>query len=235
MSDTPLSSIQEILERTFFHRIRQEVVDKGYLPDISDTITFPDTELGWTAWLSAIQNIITNKGFAIEIFNAGTTEARGIKKLPRIVLHSDSFLPGALGGDPLRTFKDNTTYYTAEVTPPQTVDFFIDTHLIADNINQIRILHSILALALPTRGYLPFYNDETRSIFIRNIGYYNADSIEEGIIEKVYTYEIPDCWGSENVEKFETIAKISEITLNTNMQKYMDRTWGFDTDPLVVD
>lgn len=231
MSDTALSNIQEIIERTLFEKIRVEVVDKGYLPDVT---LYTDDDPGWSQWGIDIDTIVTNKGFAIEVFNAGISESRGVKKLPRFVINVGSFLPGALGGDPQRFFQDQGVDYTALVTPPQTADFYLDVSVVVGSISQLRILHSILSLAIPKRGYHKFYNDTTNSFFVRNINYYDADNDAEGILEKVYGYEIPDCWDTEDTEFTASIAKMTEITLNTNVQKYMDGSWGYDSTPLIV-
>jgi hypothetical protein len=234
MSATALTSIQEIIERSLFEIIRLEIVDKGYLPDVADTGTYPDTDPGWTQWETDISAIVTSMGFAIELFSGGNPEAKGIMKLPRIVLNPGNFLPGALGGDPRRFFEDKTTHYQALVTPPQTVDFYLNFHLISETIAQARILNAILALAVPRRGYIPWYNDGTKTFFARYLNYYDQSDTDQGVIEHVYAYEVPDAWDREDVESYATIAKINEITLNTNLQKYMDRTWGHDSDPLVV-
>jgi len=234
MSATPLTNIQEIIERSLFHRIRQELVDKSYLPDISDTGTYPDTAIGWAQWESDMNDIVTNMGFSIEVFSSGSNEAKGIKKVPRIVMEPGNFLPGALGGDPQRYFNDQGVDYQALVTPPQTVDFYINFCLATNSTKQARLLNAIMSLAIPRRGYIPWYNDANKTFFARYLNYYNRTDTDEGIIEHVYAYEIPDAWDQEDVEAYSSIAKISEITLNTNLQKYMDRTWGYDTTPLVV-
>jgi len=231
MSTTALTDIQEIIERTLFEKIRQEVVDKGYLPDIT---LYTDDASGWASWETDIATIVTANGFAIEIFNGGTSESRGVKKVPRFVMNVGSFLPGALGGDPQRFFSDQGTDYTALVTPPQTTDFYVDVNLVAGSIAQLRIMNAILSLAIPRRGYHKFFNDPTRSFFVRNLDYYDADNEDDGIMEKVYGYQIPDCWDAEDVEFATGIAKMTEITLNTNVQKYMDGSWGHDSTPLVV-
>lgn len=234
MSATALSGIQELIERSIFEILRLELVDKGYLPDIIDTDTYPDDTTGWAAWKAAITTIVNSKGFAIELFSGGSSDARGIKKVPRIVINCGNFLPGALGGDPRRFFQDQGTHYSALVTPPQTVDFYLNFHLVSNTIEQARVLNDMIALAIPRRAYLPWYSDATKTFFIRYLNYHNLEDEDQGIIEHVYAYEIPDAWDRNDVEVNEIIAKISEITLNTNVQKYMDRTWGYDSDPLVV-
>jgi len=231
MSTTPLTDIQEIVERSLFERIRQELIDKGYLPDVT---IYSDDAAGWVSYKAAIDAIVISKGYSVELFNTGIADSRGTKKLPRIVINCGSFLPGSLGGDPRRFFEDQGADYKALVTPPQTVDYYVDFHLVAGSIEQIRLMNSLLSVAVPRRGYIAFWNDSTTSFFARNIGYYDADNDDEAIIEKVFGYEIPDCWDAGYIEAYASIAKMSEITLNTNIQKYMDRTWGHDADPLVV-
>jgi len=237
MSDTALATVQEIIERSLFEAIRVELVDKLYLPDIADNVTYPNTQIGWDKWKADIKTIADGaKGFAIEIFSGGSSESRGIEKIPRIVMDSGNFLSGALGGDPRKYFLDQGIGepYKALVTPPQTVDFYINFHLISNTIAQSRILNSLLALAIPRRGYLPWYNSLSNLFFIRYLNYFDQSDIQQGIIEHVYAYEIPDAWDREDIELAGTIAKISEITLNINLQKYMDGSWGYDSDPMVI-
>jgi len=234
MSATALTDIQELIERSLFHAVRQEVVDKGYLPDVSDDVTYTDDQAGWDQWEADITTIVAGLGFAIEVFNAGSNEAKGIKKVPRIVIETGNFLPGALGGDPRRFFVDGGSDYQAKVTPPQTTDFYLNFCLVSNTAAQARILNAILALAIPRRGYIPWWTDGTKTFFARYLNYYNRTDTDEGIIEHVYAYEIPDAWDHEDIEVIASVAKINEITLNTNLQKYMDRTWGHDTTPLIV-
>lgn len=236
MSATLLSGIQEIIERSLFETIRKEIVDKGYLPDISNPILYPDNQTGWDQWKSDISGIVSSLGFAIELFSVGSNEHKGVKKVPRIVLEAGNFLPGALGGDPRRYFVDAGTTYNAKITPPQTVDFYINFCIVGDTAQQVRIMNAILALSIPRRGYIPWYNDSTKTFFARFLNYYDRTDEDEGIIEHVYAYEIPDAWDQDDRDDplHPTIAKINEITFNTNIQKYMDRTWGYDSTPLVV-
>lgn len=236
MSTTPLSSIQEIIERSLFEAIRQEIVDKGYLPDVSNTVRFPDDQTGWDQWQTDIDDIVTSLGFAVELFSVGSNEAKGVKKVPRIVLEAGNFLPGALGGDPRRYFVDAGSEWNAKITPPQTTDFYINFCVVSNTAAQARVLNAILALSVPRRGYIPWYNDATKSFFARFLNYYDRTDEDEGIIEHVYAYEIPDAWDMDDRDdpNHPTIANIDEITLNINVQKYMDRTWGYDSTPLIV-
>lgn len=231
MSVTPLTTIQEVIERSLFETIRLELVDKGYLPDIT---LFSDDQAGYASYKAAMDIIVSTLGFAIELFSTGTNKAKDLKKVPRIVIKAGSFLPGALGGSPSKYYSDQGADYKALVTPPQTVDFYIDYHLVAETISQERILASILALAIPRRTYITRYDDATKSFFSRYLNYYDIDEADEGISEKVYKYEIPDCWDSEDREVDASVAKLNEVTLHMNIQKYRDGSWGYDTDDLIV-
>ena len=41
MSLTPLTEIIKLVDRSVFHSIRQEIVDKGFIPDILETVDVP--------------------------------------------------------------------------------------------------------------------------------------------------------------------------------------------------
>jgi len=235
MSDIAISTLQENLERSIFETIRLELVDKGYLPDITDTVRYPQSSSGMANWNSDLNTIKNDKGFYIELYGTGIGESKGIKSTPRIVIESDNFLPGALGGDPLKSFIWNTdnNNYDVYITPPQSVDFYINFRLVANSIKQLRILNSLLAISIPRRAYIKFIYDSTKSFFIRYLNYYQEDQESSGVLEHVYAYEIPDCWDRED-NNLESIASINELTLNINLQKYMDGSWGYYTDELKV-
>lgn len=232
MSSTALSDIQELIERTVFERIRTELVDKGYLPDIA---IYDDTPVGVDQWESDLSDIVTSKGFAVELFSQGSNFSKGIKKIPRIVIKTGNFLEGDLGGDPRRFFEEGADgKYLAKVTPPQTADFYLDVHLVSNDIAQERFLNALLALAVPKRKYLPWYSNVNETFFIRHLNYYELDDLDQGITEKVHAYQIPDCWDRGDDTVFTGISKISRIDLNFNVQKYMDGDWGHDSDTLTV-
>lgn len=230
MSATALSDTQQVVERSIFEEIRLELVDKGYLPDIT---TFTNNEAGQLLYEAAVEAIVVDKGFAIELFSTGTNKAKHVKKTPRIVMRSGSFLPGALGGSPSRYYSDQGTNYSALVTPPQTVDYYINFHLVSEDVEQERILAAILALTLQRRGYVTRIDDANKTFFCRYLNYYDGDNVDEGIIEKIYSYEIPDCWDS-NDETVDTVAKLAEVTLETRVEKYYDGSWGHDAGDMVV-
>lgn len=227
-----LSNIQEIIERSVFEAIRLVLVKYEYLPDIT---LFPDTAQGKLDYQEALATVISEKGFLIELLNENSNYKHGSKAVPRIVVNSGAFLEGELGGDPAKFFEEleNNTF-EAKVTPPQTSSFFIDIHLVSNTVQQERVINSILSEAIPKRKYLPYYNDTESKFFIRHINYYQLDDSTNGILEKVNAYEVPDCWESEYETVQVGIAKINEIKLITEINKYTDPPVPESTDTLTV-
>lgn len=230
MSATALSTVQELIENSLFEAIRLELVDKGYLPDIT---TYTNDAAGQIEWETDLK-AIADAGTAIEIISERANDKLDVKKTPRIIISSGSFLPGAIGGDPTKKFVDMGDTFSAFTTPHQTTDFYINFHLISSKTMDERILNAILALSIPKRGYVPFWSDATSSFFVKYLNYHEGRDDVDGVIEKVYSYEIQDAWDREDIEVMTNIAKMTEITLNINIQKYMDGEWGHNTDPLII-
>lgn len=294
MSTTPLSDTREVVERTLFQSIRQELVDKGYLPDInaivnstiiginqgiktftvsldvtnlyqngrqfnvvgstlnngtytvvSSVFTSPNTIItvsqnipsptlngglniflyyddtaGVAAYQAAFAPIIASKGYAIEVFGAGADWAKYQKKVPRIVIFPNQTLPGALGGNPDKIYIPvgidplAPTSYTAQVLPPQTVDFTYDIRLVHTTAQQSRVLHGITSLALPPRGYIPLYNDNTRTLYVEQYSYRNIPDPAQNIEEDIYMYKVGDLFESDNASVGPTIYPITNIEVD---------------------
>lgn len=232
-----LSDIQEIIERSIFEKLRAELILRGYLPDIT---TFTDDVAGYNNYHQAIQNISDDKGFAIELFNQSPNLDKGVKKVPRIVIVTSSSLPGALGGTPGKYFLNKGgNLFEARATPPQSVDIYVNIHLVSNSVEQYRILNSILALAIPRRGYINWYdNEETgdnNTFFCRYINQYDSDNLPKGITEKIYAYEIPDCF-DRTTEVLGEAKAINDISLETVLSRRagVDHNTGSTTVSMVT-
>jgi len=242
MSTTALSQTQEIIERSLFERIRIECVDKGYTPNIAATtgdppvLVYPNSVVGKTAFDAALASIASgSKGFAIDIFNNANNKNLGTKKIPRIVLNSDSFLQGQLGGDSTRVFRSVGETFSAYRTPPQTVNYYFNVRIVSNDVKQERILTSIMSLALPKRGYVPIYNAPSFNFFCRNINSFDLSDEGSDIIEKQFSFEVQDAWDMEDELLEENIAKLIRIELHPNVQAYRDRVFGYNSDIMVVE
>lgn len=311
MSNIPLSNSREVVERSIFHSIRKELIDKGYLSDmdalIEGNITaidqtnkvftiagdktyyfilnrnfnilndptgnngvytiasssyiggnteitvnesipssiiagkvsiyqyYDDTQ-GIADYQATIPAIITAKGFVIEIFGVGAQRAKYQKKIPRIVIIANQTLPGGLGGSPDKIFSPNNgdplnpDAFTAEVMPPQTVDMTYDIHLVSSTSEQARIMHGIIGLGMPKRGYIKQYDNPTGiPIFVNQYSYRNVPDPSDNIMEDIYMFQANDIFETSNETVGTNIAPITEITLETN-EGTPDNNTPFNTE-----
>ncbi len=222
MSSTPLNNTQELVERSFYERLRLELVSKGYLPDIT---LYPDTDVGYDNYKTAIDAVITAKGFCIELYGAGSAASKGTLKTPRITIDTISSLPGAIGGDTTYFFRDDDgDPYTHSLLPPQTVDFILHVTIVYEKIAEARIMNSIIALALPRRGYIEFYNDSGEKFFIENTGSYDRDLSRDNQSQRVIAYTVPDLYDIEERVISTNTPAIEEITVETEVNGNEDET-----------
>lgn len=212
-----LSNIQERIERTLFESIRGILIQEGYLPDIGDTVRYPEPfdEVAQTNWQTDLKTIANTKGFAIELFGASSQKSKSTKKTPRIVIMSRRSMPGDLGA-PIEGIiiqhPQDLQAYARYPLPVQSTHFQFDIHLISETIAQDRILNAVLAKSLGVKKYIPYYDDPTDRILLLQYNYFDVSDTTDAITEKVYSYEIPDIY--ETAEELISIAKMRQITVD---------------------
>lgn len=200
---------------TVIESIPSSTVD-GYL----SIYTYYDDPNGVILYKSQFAGIIATKGFAVEVFGVGADRAKYQKKIPRIVIVANQTLPGALGGAPDKIYTPigsdplAPTSYTAEVLPPQTVDYTYDIRLAHSTAQQSRVLHGITSLALPPRGYIKWYNDSTKQMFVQQFSFRNIPDPSQNIEEDVYMYRVEDIFESENSTVGTGIIPITQIDVD---------------------
>lgn len=218
-----LSNIEQALERTIFHLLRKKTVEFGYLPNIDDydientNLNIAETETErFNNDLIAITN---SKGFSIEVFNYANNQYYGTKKPPRIVVETESLLQGQLGTDTTPQYKKNIDgSFIAKQSVSLLSDFYFNVHLIANNVNEIRVLHEIMVQCLPRRGYVPWYNQDgllpSFNLLVRYLSMADYSWTAEGIIEKVYRYEIPDAHEVDDKIIIDNVSSIKQINVD---------------------
>lgn len=210
------SNIQQLVERSLFEALRKQCVEFGYLPDVS---LFQNSPSEYQRFQTALTDIQTQKGFAIEVFGVGSSQAKQLKKVPRIVILPHNVLPGSLGGAPDIFYsidQGNSERYEARVTPPQTMDYSYAIHLIWNTAEQLRVLTSILGLSVPKRGYVPIYNNVNERFFVHNIGHNQYSETMEGIHDNAYIFEITDLFDTDDRVIRTNIAKINQVDVEIN-------------------
>lgn len=208
-----LSNIEELLERSVFHLLRELVVAEGYLPNIRDydientNLTIATTEQ--TRYDNQIISIAQSMGFVIDIFGSSNNQVKDFKKAPRIVIDTVSFQPGSLGGDTTPIYVLTNGVYVKNNNPSLTSDFYYNIYVVAENIKQLRTLTAIVSAALPRRGYIKTYIDNTLqhsgNLFNYFVGSGDTSDAAEGLFEKYFNYTIPDI--------FETLPKVIDTTV----------------------
>jgi hypothetical protein len=219
----PLSEVQELVELTLFHSIRKTVVDNQYCPDI---MNYPNTSAGSTQYWADFEAITLAKGFSIEVFNNSNPDRKGAKKLPRMVMISEGYMPGEVGGDQSRFYKPIAgNQFQVLQRPPQVVDLSFKVHLVCETAMQYRICTSILANAIPTRGYIPIYQPfgsfTPCNLYIQNISYFSVPALGDSILEYVFGYVVKDVWLEEYATLLGTVPALKEIHLQLKQEQQL--------------
>jgi hypothetical protein len=201
-----LSNINDVVDKSIEEAIYQVALDNVYTPD-RDIST---TKILYDASLAAI---VIAKGFAIEIFGAASNKSRDGKKVPRIVYDNIGFVEGSIGGSAQPHYEDAGATFDKKLMPIITGDLRFKITLISKTSTQDRVLHAIMAEALPNMGRVLFYNDPTNGFILRYLYQSFNPDLKEGIIEKTYFYEAIDLFETEDKVLQTGVAKILEISV----------------------
>ncbi len=219
------SNIEEDLERSIYHRIRMKAVEYGYALDIRNYQLDPEGSLideaeqkKYDADLKALQQ---EKGFAVEIFGYSNNQNIGKKKSASIVIDIESFLPGLTGLDTTAKYESNGNGGFAKYQGPSlTSDLFFGIKLICNHVKQLRVIHQIMVNAIPRLGYIPWYFNNglqtDKNIMVKYDSMADVSWLDEGIIEKVYRYEILDAHETLDDIINGNISAIKEINVEIN-------------------
>ena len=216
---------QQNLERSVYEKLRLGVVAQGFTPDIT---TFPNTVAGYQQYQAALLVIKADKGFVLEIFNQSNPKDKGIKKVPRIVFTYNTITPGDWGNEPgTRAVLDGTTFkYVRNDLISSTLT--LACHIIAETTTQLRTLTWLVDRYLPNLSYIPYYNDTTEDFLLDLVSVADLTDLSVGVIEKFYTYEIPDILINEDVETDKVTVPISEININTYISDHLGITFKIE-------
>lgn len=161
----------------------------------------------------------------IGIYGVGNNQARGIKQVPRITIDLTAYYPGDLGVEQfiIGDIEDNEQYALYE-QPFETKDTMFDIHLVANNSQDMRTLHQIMYTALPARGYIRPFRENTLADYLNNPGlfktgniflqvgnYYDHNDNDHGLLEKVYTYTCVDGLLDQKLSEGNQVSPIKEI------------------------
>lgn len=194
---------QEVIERSIYSAILNTSVALGY--SINPEEYLPVSEANSRKYAEAKKNL---KKF-VGIFGTGNNQSKDMKLTPRIVVNARGFYPGNIGLPKQLIGKEEGIGYTATEVPYSTIDQYIDIHLVANNQEDLRLLHQITFYSIPQRGYLKPYNQDkflfSGNIFLELVNFFDTPNLEVGIMEKIYQFVVEDTLVYENTEPLDWV------------------------------
>jgi len=211
-----LSFIEEKIERSLYVHLLNRSVLEGYSPDIRNEVLYPDTPAGYTAYLAALEQVATDKGFAVEIFGSANPTARNDKKLPRISFQTGPFVPGDVGVStkPQLEYDQENDKFDSYIYEGLTSNLFMDCTISAKTQAQYRILAALVNHSIPRLNYLPYWDDPSQFFLVELTGFLDDTSSSDGVLEGTFRFEIPDLTWVEKIKTDEVTAVMRNITVN---------------------
>lgn len=201
---------QEIIERSIYSALLGVAVELGYSVDPNQFLPISEENA------RKAQEAIKALPKYVAIFGTGDNQSKGKKITPRIVVNARGFYPGAIGLPKVLIEKQEGIGFTATEEPYETIDQYIDIHLVANNQEDLRLLHQIMFWAIPQRGYVKPYNEDkflfSGNIFVELTNFFDTPDLDNGLLEKVYQFVIQDCLLEEKTSPTD-IAPIKDILI----------------------
>lgn len=180
---------QEIIERSVYSALLHVAMALGYTVDPNNYL--PASVENANRFKEDIQKL---KRY-IPIFGTANSSSKDKKTTPRIVVNARGFYPGMIGL-PKEIIGKVGQDYTMNEEPYETLDQYIDIHLVANTQEEIRLLHIILFSAIPQRGYIkPYTSDKmlpSGNIFLEVGNFFDYPNNTLGLMEKVYEFRVYD-------------------------------------------
>lgn len=202
---------QEIIERSIYMALLRVTIELGYGLDPNNylPVSVENSE--------KFQQDLKKLNKYIPIIGTGNATSKDQKITPRIVLNARGFYPGNIGLPRELIEKAEGIGFTASEEPYETLDQYIDVHLVASNQDDLRLLHQIMFWALPQRGYIKPYTAEkflpSGNIFIEVGNFFDYPNVNLGLLEKVYEYRIYDTLLGEKEDVITEIVPMTSVTV----------------------
>ena len=202
---------QEIIERSIYMALLRVTIELGYGLDPNNylPVSVENSE--------KFQQDLKNLNKYIPIIGTGNATSKDQKITPRIVLNARGFYPGNIGLPRELIEKAEGIGFTANEEPYETLDQYIDVHLVANNQDDLRLLHQIMFWSLPQRGYIKPYTADKflpyGNIFIEVGNFFDYPNVNLGLLEKVYEYRIYDTLLGEKEDVITDIVPMTSVTV----------------------
>lgn len=202
---------QEIIERSIYDSLLRTAIGLGYTIDPNDYLPIsPENQKRFEEDIKKLQ-------LYIQVFGTGNNQSKDRKLTPRIVVNARGFFPGAVGLPKTLIEKNIGEGFTVHEEPYVSFDQFIDIHLVADNQEHMRLLHQVLFYSIPQKGYVkPYTSDKflfTGNIFIQLLNFQDSNDLKDGLMEKIYQFEVQDTLISERTYQMDAPPIIDIVAL----------------------
>lgn len=181
---------QEIIERSFYSALLNTSISLGYSLNPEDYLPVSSENE------QRFKQDMRNLSKYIPIFGTANATSKDQKTTPRIVINARGFYPGGIGMPRQLIEKQEGIGFTATEVPYESLDQYIDVHLVANNQEDLRLLHQILFWSIPQRGYIKPYTADsflfTGNIFEEVVNFYDSPNLNLGLLEKVYQFQVMD-------------------------------------------
>jgi len=215
-----LSNVVERIERTLYRVLYQVAVDEGFWPNEDLLINLPN---GQQLLEQQIDQIIATKGFAVEVFGMGSSQAKGLKRVPRIVLISRRSMPGMVGSSAVQhSATSDPELFLKTLGSTRSSDLQIEVNVVSNTAQQDRIINAITIKALGVMRHMLIYGSTDEWFCIEQYTYYDLPETIEGIMEKSYGYQIHDIFVDEQAP-VGTVHKIDEIKVEVTVGDTKDK------------
>lgn len=223
---------QEIIERSIWSAINEVLIDLDMAIDPNKYLPVsPQNKKLADEAISKLKRYIP-------VYGPGSSQSKGAKTSPRIVINTRGFIPGAIGLPKILREKKQGIGYTTTEQHFSTLDHMVDVHLVANNQEDIRLLTDVMFWALPQMGYIkPYLSDsllDSGNIFIQLANFFDNPNTEAGLLEKVYQFNLTDCLVYEKLTKVKVDdgEAIDLIPIITDVSLALDQL-GYRIDDLV--
>lgn len=210
---------QEVIERSIYSALLQVAIALGYSVDPNDYLPVSEANA------KRLKEDIRKLEKYIPVFGTSNSSSKDQKTTPRIVVNARGFYPGMIGL-PKEIIGRVGNGYTSNEEPYETLDQYIDVHLVAKDQEDLRLLHTILFSSLPQRGYIKPYNEDeflhSGNIFIEVGNFFDYPNDTLGILEKVYQFRVYDTLVGEKEDLPVDFVPITDI--GVTLDKYGEKS-----------
>lgn len=218
MRDLLETSIALKINRSIEKALYLTLLEQGYTPDRSIFLgnsfdsSFDPT---FSGYLDLKANIKARKGFCVDLFGHGASMDRQAKLIPRMVITGLGFIPGSVGNDKTPYYKKNDHgKFDKLVGPIFSSNYRFELELCSNKTAQDMFLEAVRGFVLPNFEQISVYDQPQDSILIQYSSPRQMPDFGQGLIQRIYTYEVIDIFETMPITISTEIARVKSITIN---------------------